>query len=397
MLALGALLALGANGSPAQSLDAAARRALAAPANWNEHEIGDGVLLLQRSFDDLFGGPQCVTMLRVEPRARKLRFDVEAPGKLVPTSAMGKKLGALAAINGGFFAPDASPVGLLRIDDKLESPANEGQGCIGLEDGRDLRLELRPAGDWPQMREALGVGVFVLDHGRVVDHGERQRAIRHPRTAIGRRKDGTLLLLCVDGRTAQARGMSYEELGGLFLALDCRDAVNLDGGGSSTLWVASRGVCNHPCDNKKFDHEGERAVANALLLFAPAIVVVDDDAADLVGEGIEQTTVGRGIHGPDCALVPGDGSATFAAELPFAGRWRALAWSPAVAGTSGLVRLGFGTVGTAAKLKAANLNPEKWTPLGEFTLEEPGTGFVTITGRDNKPFVADAVKFVQLD
>jgi exopolysaccharide biosynthesis protein len=45
------------------------------------------------------------------------------------------------------------------------------------------------------------------------------------------------------------------------------DAINLDGGGSTTLWVNNEiGVVNFPTDNKKWDHEGQRKVANVLLL-----------------------------------------------------------------------------------------------------------------------------------
>ena len=47
------------------------------------------------------------------------------------------------------------------------------------------------------------------------------------------------------------------------------DAINLDGGGSTTLWITNykdNGVVNFPTDNKKWDHEGERKVANVVLL-----------------------------------------------------------------------------------------------------------------------------------
>ena len=43
------------------------------------------------------------------------------------------------------------------------------------------------------------------------------------------------------------------------------DAINLDGGGSSTLWTDETGVINHPYDNKKWDHAGERRVPNILI------------------------------------------------------------------------------------------------------------------------------------
>ncbi|MGJ7033410.1 phosphodiester glycosidase family protein [Niabella hirudinis] len=44
----------------------------------------------------------------------------------------------------------------------------------------------------------------------------------------------------------------------------CISIINFDGGGSSTLWTRKRGVINHPSDNKKWDHAGERSVANVL-------------------------------------------------------------------------------------------------------------------------------------
>jgi exopolysaccharide biosynthesis protein len=47
--------------------------------------------------------------------------------------------------------------------------------------------------------------------------------------------------------------------------LGCRDALNLDGGGSSTM-VFDGNIVNHPSDNKKFDHQGERVVANAIVV-----------------------------------------------------------------------------------------------------------------------------------
>jgi exopolysaccharide biosynthesis protein len=84
---------------------------------------------------------------------------------------------------------------------------------------------------------------------------------RHPRTALGWREDGTLLLVVVDGRQpGYSEGMSLFELTELFRALSAVEALNLDGGGSTTLVVAGA-VANRPSDR-----EGERAVANAVLL-----------------------------------------------------------------------------------------------------------------------------------
>ena len=49
--------------------------------------------------------------------------------------------------------------------------------------------------------------------------------------------------------------------------LGMTEAINLDGGGSSVVWAKETGVINHPYDNKKFDHEGERVVPNLIVAY----------------------------------------------------------------------------------------------------------------------------------
>ena len=83
---------------------------------------------------------------------------------------------------------------------------------------------------------------------------------RHPRTAAGWTKDGRLLLLVVDGRSKASRGATLAETAQLLLDHGAEEALNLDGGGSTTLWVAGVRV-NQPSDVK-----GERQVASILAL-----------------------------------------------------------------------------------------------------------------------------------
>lgn len=84
-------------------------------------------------------------------------------------------------------------------------------------------------------------------------------SVRHPRTGIGWDVDGGLLWLAVvDGRSAESVGMSLPELAGLFQALGAEEALNLDGGGSTTMWVRGEVV------NRPSDPTGERPVANGL-------------------------------------------------------------------------------------------------------------------------------------
>ena len=93
----------------------------------------------------------------------------------------------------------------------------------------------------------------------------RHQGVRHPRTAIAKTEDNHILLITVDGRReGVSEGMTARELT-IFIKnwLKSQYALNLDGGGSTTMCVkgqgdASSNVVNYPCDNGKFDHDGER-------------------------------------------------------------------------------------------------------------------------------------------
>jgi hypothetical protein len=85
---------------------------------------------------------------------------------------------------------------------------------------------------------------------------------RHPRTALGWRADGWFVLVTVDGRQPQRSvGMTIPELAALLRELGCVEAINLDGGGSTTMVVKNK-IVNSPSDAA-----GERAVSDALLIF----------------------------------------------------------------------------------------------------------------------------------
>lgn len=72
--------------------------------------------------------------------------------------------------------------------------------------------------------------------------------LSHPRTAIGVTEDGRVLLVTVDGRFTQAEGMSTQLLASYMKILGAKYAMNLDGGGSTTMWIDGHGVVNHPCE-----------------------------------------------------------------------------------------------------------------------------------------------------
>ena len=83
---------------------------------------------------------------------------------------------------------------------------------------------------------------------------------RHPRTAVAKLKDGKFLMITVDGRTEASGGIGLQDLAEYLLTLGATDAMNLDGGGSTTMFVNGK-VVNHPSDK-----EGERKVSDAILV-----------------------------------------------------------------------------------------------------------------------------------
>ena len=102
----------------------------------------------------------------------------------------------------------------------------------------------------------------------------RHQGVRHPRAAVAKTSDDHLILLAVDGRRAGiGEGMTAKELT-LFLVkwFNPQYALNMDGGGSTSMAVRGQGdpnthIVNYPTDNKrKYDHAGERSVPTHFII-----------------------------------------------------------------------------------------------------------------------------------
>ena len=114
-------------------------------------------------------------------------------------------------------------------------------------------------GGWPRI---LRDGQNVAGDAPIVEGTiSRNAEMRHPRTAVGFSRDSSMLfLLTVDGRSESSGGMTLVELAAMMRTLGAWQAMNFDGGGSTTMVVDGELV------NKPSDKEGERAVGNALLV-----------------------------------------------------------------------------------------------------------------------------------
>lgn len=114
-------------------------------------------------------------------------------------------------------------------------------------------------GGWPRI---LDGGANVAGDAATVEGTiSRNAEVRHPRTAVALSRDGaTLWLVTVDGRSTRSVGMTLVELADALRRLGAWDALNFDGGGSTTMVIDGR-VVNVPSDTT-----GEREVGNALLV-----------------------------------------------------------------------------------------------------------------------------------
>ncbi|WP_240506691.1 phosphodiester glycosidase family protein [Thermoactinospora rubra] len=126
----------------------------------------------------------------------------------------------------------------------------------------DVKYEPKPGG----VQTAVG-GNHVLVKDGVAQTSTDNAA--HPRTAVGFSADGRkMYLLTVDGRQADSRGVTYNELAAMMVELGAHNALNLDGGGSSTLLAREPGSATPQVENGPSDG-AERPVPNGLALYAP--------------------------------------------------------------------------------------------------------------------------------
>ncbi len=171
-----------------------------------------------------------------------------------------------------------------------------------------VRLILRP--EWRDVPEALGGGPVLVRNGAPIfrageDFGTYHLNRRHPRTAVGQRADGRIIMLVVDGRRpGYSAGMTNFELAQMMIRLGAVTASGLDAGGSSTMAFDGQ-LLSRPSDTS-----GERMVAESLLVsysgvYAPAPELTFSPNGDGAGDKqtlrfkvVKQSSVTATLTGP---------------------------------------------------------------------------------------------------
>jgi len=298
--------------------------ALLDEAVWFSRPVGNGVVWKYYHFKNLFGAKQSISITEIDLANPNVNLHINyrnsyvgpSPGTSSPsfprqlTSAMANEIpNAKAAINGTYFntasydstqptLPWGGGTTFLRVNGTTihtfdgSNVNNHGMGIL-FNDRSDFSIS-RKSGGWATRTGAWNNMMIcgpVLLTNKVVetyatnnDHAN----LRHPRTAVGKiNASNKVLFVTVDGRSDQSAGMSCTELANVMLALGCDNAINMDGGGSTTMWAKEEpysGVVNYPTDNSTFDHLGERRAANALVVSStnPVKPAFDGRMTDLV-------------------------------------------------------------------------------------------------------------------
>ena len=252
-------------------------------AQWETTVTPDRLVHKRAMIPNLYNGPQYINLIEI-PVSKKLHYDI-AISEMKQTSLIAKENQALAAINGSFYNMQKGfSVCYLRkgkevIDTTETKMFINGTGAIHVHKKKTRIIPWSPEieANYKQKKGTILVsGPLLMEDGKTCSWDKCEKSFivtKHPRSAIFTTKDKKTVFITVDGRRkGKATGVSIEELAHLIRILGGHDALNLDGGGSTTLWIEGapdNGVVNSPSDNGKFDHKGERKIPNIIYVYKP--------------------------------------------------------------------------------------------------------------------------------
>ncbi len=276
-------------------------------ADWQITELGKGAVAMYAQVP-MFNSVQSISVVKYP--AKKFKTEIlHKPGdNSGKVGDICEEMDAVAGINGCFFhVKERNPSVYYRMGDDVIAHTHPTEvyrvdGIMALKgkNGKELLIAKSDTTQYEQIagdyHTVMASGpVLILDDeiavpvlmGNLRD-GDNVAAVtnekgtkirthyssaqfydrRHPRAAIGTDDQGNIYYVVIDGRFAgKADGASIHETASICKLLGMTDALNLDGGGSSTLWSERNGVINYPYDNKKFDHEGSRTVPNLIVAY----------------------------------------------------------------------------------------------------------------------------------
>lgn len=245
----------------------------------NSQNIASGVVYHEIKYKDRNNAPVIVRAITVEKGSAS--FYAGIPGDAMTESVTGNVLNTIKAVtangknvlagtNAGFF--DMNGTGLSRgmvIKEGVLLRESNGNPCFAqLKDGS---VGIYTTGQYSTMmdkiRTAVTGNVILMQNGLCTGtgNGSEMAVTRHPRTAVGITGNGDVVIIEIDGRQSVSNGASYFDMVTVFRDFGCETAMNLDGGGSSTMVIRQSDgykLMNSPSDGSM------RSVQDALLVIA---------------------------------------------------------------------------------------------------------------------------------
>ena len=176
-------------------------------------------------------------------------FSTSIPGKRI-TEAMDENPDVIAAINAGAFLDDGTagshvgshPLGLVVSEGKTVWTSGSQPGLTGFAGFTEDNILVVSKNNLTQAEaEAQGIrdgccfGPVLIMNGEINQEAYNTNSGLNPRTAIGQRKDGAVIFVCIDGRQASSMGGTYGDIIDIMVEYGAYNACNMDGGSSSVM------------------------------------------------------------------------------------------------------------------------------------------------------------------
>lgn len=263
---------------------------------WSVKKL-DGDKLVWYSFrGEKFGAQQFVNVLSLDMNCEDYELDFVVLDRGDSLSSVAIKQDAVVAIN-GTYEWDAS---FVKADGKVFSeitlPSDhlrywKHEGAVAY-DGKRVEIGYGDKSSYLKntMPDIFSSSPMLIDNYKPVgatfigdisnidirklpsEDYRRHQGVRHPRTVVALTRSNRVLLITIDGRSKNSAGMSAKEVTEFLCEyFNPRYALNMDGGGSTTMYIKGSGesltdVINYPTDNKRYDHYGQRRVSTHILV-----------------------------------------------------------------------------------------------------------------------------------
>lgn len=257
--------------------------------------------------------------------------DIKSREKL---SSMAQKEGALAAINGGYFAKEGGPLGLIIIDGKImyeNVKKRPPRTCFGMTQDKkfifdrvyaqDNSISTKDGTNWNNIVYAIGAGPRLIKNGEIYVNAEEEELAQNGnnitkkagRSALAVTSGDKLLLMTVSGYTGnEGQGICLDPLAGRLQKLGAVEAMNLDGGGSTAMYLQNDIISTPPEAKNDF----ERKVADGFLVFdvtenlMPYKIRLEVKPTEIIADGVSEIGVSAFVFTENGNLVP-DGTPVF--------------------------------------------------------------------------------------